>query len=230
MLSATKIMLFALWSAFPPYHHHEFPTWRIPLHRADTGAFLLADALGAAGLTIVEDVDRVYSTDPHGTDGQQAQLLRETSAAELAKLHGTLPLDRALLEVMANARHIERVQVVNGLGPGRLTAALRGKHVGSIIHTGRWPRLSPHLPAEGSRAAILRLISDNRLCRRLWAGAEIMPCIRTNNLGGSAPGTFILEAAIDDRPACPKRLGSSWNTQRPEDRRGRTSVERPCAL
>jgi molybdenum storage protein len=37
---------------------------------------------------------------------------------------------------MANARHIERVQVVNGLVPGRLTAALRGEHVGTIIHTG----------------------------------------------------------------------------------------------
>src|SRR5262245_42820021 len=34
-------------SAFPPYHHHEFPTSRIPLHRADTGAFLLDEALGA---------------------------------------------------------------------------------------------------------------------------------------------------------------------------------------
>jgi molybdenum storage protein len=123
-------------SAFPPYHHHEFPTSRLPLHRADTGAFLLADALGAAGLTIVEDVDGVCTTDPHGPDGKQARLLKETSAAELAKLRGTLPLDRALLDVMANARHIERVQVVNGLVPGRLTAALRGQHVGTIIHTG----------------------------------------------------------------------------------------------
>ena len=123
-------------SAFPPYHHHEFPTSRIPLHRADTGAFLLADALGAAGLTIVEDVDGVYTTDPNGADGKNAKLLRETSAAELAKLKGTLPVDRALLEVMANARHLERVQVVNGLVPGRLTAALRGQHVGSIILTG----------------------------------------------------------------------------------------------
>ncbi len=53
-------------SAFPPYHHHEFPTSRIPTHRADTGAFLLADALGAAGLTIVEDVDGVYDHRPQG--------------------------------------------------------------------------------------------------------------------------------------------------------------------
>ena len=48
----------AVGSAFPPYHHHEFPNSRLPTHRADTGAFLLADALGAAGLTIVEDVER----------------------------------------------------------------------------------------------------------------------------------------------------------------------------
>jgi molybdenum storage protein len=123
-------------SAFPPYHHHEFPNSRIPTHRADTGAFLLADALGAAGLTIVEDVDGVYTADPKGPNGAQAELLRETSAAELAKQEGSLPFDRALLDVMATARHIERVQVVNGLVPGRLTAALRGEHVGTIVRTG----------------------------------------------------------------------------------------------
>ncbi len=126
-------------SAFPPYHHHEFPTSRIPPNRADTGAFLLADALGAAGLTIVEDVDGVYDIDPKGAGGEKAKLLRETSAAELAKLKGSLPLDRALMEVMATARHLAHVQVVNGLVPGRLTAALRGEHVGTIIHTGARP-------------------------------------------------------------------------------------------
>ena len=57
------------------------------------------------------------------------------SAAELAKTPGTLPFDRALLDVMATARHIERVQVINGLVPGRLTAALRGEHVGTIVKT-----------------------------------------------------------------------------------------------
>src|SRR5215472_9732039 len=123
-------------SAFPPYHHHEFPGSRIPPHRADAGAFLLADALGAAGLTIVEDVDGVYDADPKGPSGERAKLLREVSAADLAKRRGTLPFDRTLLEVMATARHIERVQLVNGLVPGRLTAALRGGHVGTIIRTG----------------------------------------------------------------------------------------------
>ena len=131
-LSATRAVVA---SAFPPYHHHEFPGARIPPHRADTGAFLVADALGAAGLTIVEDVDGVYTADPNGADGAKAQLLKETSFAELAKQPGTLPFDRALLEVMATARHIERVQVVNGLKAGNLTAALRGEHVGTLIHT-----------------------------------------------------------------------------------------------
>jgi molybdenum storage protein len=123
-------------SAFPPYNHHEFPGSRIPPHRADTGAFLLADALGAAGLTIVEDVDGLYSSDPNGPDGKQAQFLPTANAADLAQRPGTLPFDRALLDVMATARHIERVQIVNGLVPGRLTAALRGEHVGTLIRTG----------------------------------------------------------------------------------------------
>src|SRR5262245_35654691 len=117
-------------SAYPPYHHHEFPNSRIPTHRSDTGAFLVADALGAAGLTIVEDVDGVYTTDPNGEDGATASLLPETSVDELAALEGTLPFDPALLDVMATARHISRVQLVNGLVSGRLTAALRGEHVG----------------------------------------------------------------------------------------------------
>ena len=123
-------------SAFPPYHHHEFPSSRIPIHRADVGAFLIADALGAAGLTIVEDVDGIYDADPNDSGGKRAQLIRETSAADLAKQQGTLPIDRAVLDIMATARHLARVQLINGLVAGRLTAALRGEHVGTIIRTG----------------------------------------------------------------------------------------------
>ena len=123
-------------SAFPPYNHHEFTGSRLPIHGSDTGAFLVADALGAAGLTIVEDVDGVYTADPTGPDAAKAELIKETCFEELSKQKGTLPFDRALLEIMANARNIQTVQVVNGLVPGRLTAALRGQHVGTIIHTG----------------------------------------------------------------------------------------------
>jgi molybdenum storage protein len=74
-----------------------------------------------------------------GPGGDKAQLLRETSFTDLSKLQGTLPFDRALLDVKATARRNERAQIVNGLVPGLLTAALRGQHVGSIIHTGARP-------------------------------------------------------------------------------------------
>ena len=73
---------------------------------------------------------------PKGPGGDKAKLLHETSCTELAKSKGPLPFDGAMLEVMATARHISHVQVVNGLIPGRLTAALRGEHVGTIVHTG----------------------------------------------------------------------------------------------
>lgn len=129
-LSATRAVV---GSAFPPYHHHEFPGERIPPHRGDTGAYLLADALGAAGLTIVEDVDGVYDADPKGANGASAKLLDTVSAQALLNTTGTLPVDRALLEVMANGRQVKSVQVINGLVPGRLTAALRGEHVGTLI-------------------------------------------------------------------------------------------------
>ncbi len=123
-------------SGYPPYHNHEFPNSRIPTHRADTGAFLLADALGAASLTIIEDVDGIYTADPKGTEADSAKLISEVEYSELAKQKGTLPIDPALLEVMKNARHVKRVQVINGLVPGNLTAALRGEHIGTLIKTG----------------------------------------------------------------------------------------------
>jgi molybdenum storage protein len=124
-------------SAFPPFHHHELPPafGRIPPNRADTGAFLIADALGAARLTIVEDVDGVFTVDPNDPQGATPELVRDISAAELATWKGTLPVDRAFLERLANARHITQVQVINGLVPGRLVKALRGEHVGTIIRS-----------------------------------------------------------------------------------------------
>ena len=71
--------------------------------------------------------------------GKTGEVHRRDERRGLAKLQGTLPFDRALLDVMATARHLEHVQIVNGLVPGRLTAALRGEHVGTIIHTGARP-------------------------------------------------------------------------------------------
>jgi molybdenum storage protein len=129
----------AVGSAFPPFHHHEFPSpvGRLPSHRADTGAFLIADALGAARLTIVEDVDGVFTVDPNDPQGATPELIRDITAGELAMHPGTLPVDRAMLDLLARARHLTSVQVVGGLTSGRILPALRGEHVGTIIRSGR---------------------------------------------------------------------------------------------
>jgi molybdenum storage protein len=133
-LSASRA---AVGSAFPPYHHHEFPppVGRIPPHRADTGAFLIADELGAKSLTLVEDVDGLYSADPNNPGGATPEFIPEASASELTSSPATLPFDRTLLEVMAAAKHLDRIQIINGLVPGNLLRALRGEHVGTIIHS-----------------------------------------------------------------------------------------------
>jgi molybdenum storage protein len=133
-LAATRAVV---GSAFPPYHHHEFPPaiGRIPPHRADTGAFLIADEVGASRLTLVEDVDGLYTADPNNPGGATPEFIPETSASELATNPKTLPFDRTLLEVMAVAKHLEQIQIVNGLVPGNVLRALRGEHVGTIVHS-----------------------------------------------------------------------------------------------
>jgi molybdenum storage protein len=125
-------------SAFPPYHHHEFPAvvGRIPPHRADTGAFLIADAVGAQRLTLVEDVDGLYTADPNQPGAAAPEFIPEISVAELRDRRlPTLPVDRMLLEVMATSRNLHEVQIVNGRTPGNVLRALRGEHVGTIIRS-----------------------------------------------------------------------------------------------
>ena len=131
-LAATQAVISA---AYPPYNAHEFPpaSGRVPIHRADAGALLIADALGAARLVLVEDVDGIYTADP---DEGSAELIRETTAGAL--LDGgpaTLPVDRAFLDILRTTRHVKTVQVVNGLVSGNLTRALRDEHVGTIVNS-----------------------------------------------------------------------------------------------
>ena len=82
----------------------------------------------------------VYDPDPEGTGRQEGEALARGERRRSRKHKGTLPFDRALLDVMGDRAPLERVQVVNGLVPGRLTAALRGEHVGTIIRTGAKPK------------------------------------------------------------------------------------------
>jgi molybdenum storage protein len=123
----------AVANGYPPYGVHEFPpaVGKIPPHRSDAGAFLLADAYGAARTIYVKDVDGVFRGDPDDRDG----FIPRIGARELLDLGlPGLPVDRLVLQMMADARHVTEVQVVNGLAPSTITKALAGEHVGTIIH------------------------------------------------------------------------------------------------
>lgn len=123
-------------NGYPPYGLYEFPpeVGKIPPHRTDSGALLLADAYGAARTILVKDVDGVFTSDPAvGTDSPE--LIGRVGAAELQSMNlATLPIDAMVLQVMAHTKHVKEVQVVNGLTAGNITKALQGHHVGTIIH------------------------------------------------------------------------------------------------
>jgi molybdenum storage protein len=53
-----------------------------------------------------------------------------------------LIVERAVLDLMLNARNIKEIQFVNGLRPGQLSAALDGEPVGTIIFNAASGRMS----------------------------------------------------------------------------------------
>jgi molybdenum storage protein len=127
----------AVSNGYPPYGIYEFPpeVGKIPPHRTDTGAFLLADAYGAARLIYVKDVDGVFTSDPAATNGSPVELIPRIGAgALLARKLDTLPVDELVLQLMAHAKHQKEIQIINGLTPGNITKALQGEHVGTLVH------------------------------------------------------------------------------------------------
>lgn len=106
-------------NAFPPYGLHEFPpvVGKIPQHRSDAGAFLLADAYGANRLVYVKDRDL-------GVAAIGVDQLRE---------RGDSPVDPLVLDLMGTAKHVREIHVVNGRTPGALSDAVGGKQAGTLI-------------------------------------------------------------------------------------------------
>jgi molybdenum storage protein len=133
-LSASRA---AVSNGFPPYGLYELPpeVGKIPPHRTDTGAFLLADAYGAARTIYVKDVDGVFTSDPATAQTNPPELIPRIGVTELmAKNLDALPIDALVLELMAHAKHQKEIQIVNGRTPGNIMKALQGEHVGTIIH------------------------------------------------------------------------------------------------
>jgi molybdenum storage protein len=69
-------------------------------------------------------------------DGRRGRSAGVDAAELLAMDLPTLPIDRIVLELMADAKHVKEIQIVNGLQRGNITKALRGEHVGTIVTAG----------------------------------------------------------------------------------------------
>ncbi|HWF74650.1 MAG TPA: hypothetical protein VG186_14965 [Solirubrobacteraceae bacterium] len=124
----------AIFAGMPPYDmwQHVPAEGVIPPYRTDAGCFLVAEVYGARQMIYVKDEDGLYTANPK-TD-ESATLIPEITVDELIERDlADLVIERPVLELMRNARHIKSVQVINGLRPGLITRALAGEHVGTII-------------------------------------------------------------------------------------------------
>jgi molybdenum storage protein len=120
--------------SIPPYHFWEPPSpdGPLPTHGPDFGLFILAEVLGMKRLIFVKDVDGMFDKDPH--KHADAKPYKKIALDDLmANLPPELCIDKQLLDAWKNARHVERVQIVNGLKHGELTRALAGEDAGTVI-------------------------------------------------------------------------------------------------
>lgn len=119
----------------PPFAYWEKPVagTRIPANRTDAGVWLTAEVLGARRALFIKDEDGLFEDDPKKNPA--ARHIPRISAQEL--IAADLPdvvVERVVLEYMLRGRHCTEIQIVNGLIPGQVTAALEGEDVGTVIY------------------------------------------------------------------------------------------------
>jgi molybdenum storage protein len=118
----------------PPYGLFEHPpeSGLIPPHRTDTGAFLMAEVLGAKSCILVKNVDGLFTENP--TVNPDAELIEDITVDELLAMEmEDMVLESKLLYLLRDANSLKEVRIVNGHKPGNVTRALRGEKVGTVI-------------------------------------------------------------------------------------------------
>jgi molybdenum storage protein len=121
--------------AMPPYGLFERPSslGRIPPHRTDVGAFLLAEVMGARRCILIKDEQGLYTADPK--KDRSAEFIPEIEINDLLKRDlNDLAIERSMLETLQNARNLREVFIVNGLERGHITRAIEGEQVGSRLY------------------------------------------------------------------------------------------------
>jgi len=129
-----KLGLLPVIHGTPPYGLYEHPpeVGRIPPHRTDTGALLIAEMLGAKSCILLKDVDGLYTEDPR--THPDATLIEEIGSDELIRRDmEDLVVERKVMDILRDAKTIREVKIVNGHKPGCLTKAIRGEKVGTVV-------------------------------------------------------------------------------------------------
>jgi molybdenum storage protein len=121
--------------AMPPYGLFESPpaVGRIPPHRTDVGAFLLAEVMGAERCILIKDEQGLYTADPK--KDPNARFIPEIELGELEAMDlNDLAVERTMLESLRTARTVREVFIVNGLVRDNITRALNGENSGTRIY------------------------------------------------------------------------------------------------
>ncbi len=125
----------------PPYGYFEHPAeyGSIPPHRTDSGAFLLAENIGARSLIYLKDEKGLYECDPKKATPRKRNKLKyykHISARELRELDlDDLIIERDVVRLLERAKNITRLQVIDALNqPEDILRALEGEAVGTIIY------------------------------------------------------------------------------------------------
>jgi molybdenum storage protein len=119
----------------PPYNYFAIrpAKGRIPIHRTDVGTIILADLMGARACIFIKDEKGLYTDDPK--KNPKAEFIPEIGAKTLMEKDlEDLAIERPCLEILQNSEVVKQIQIINGLEKGNITRALRGEHVGTIIH------------------------------------------------------------------------------------------------
>jgi molybdenum storage protein len=97
------------------------------------GTLLTAEVLGAHRCILVKDEKGLYTDDPKRNPA--AEFIPEIAVEDLIGMDlPDLPVERAMLRALAQARSVREVLIVNGRERGTLTAALRGENPGTRIY------------------------------------------------------------------------------------------------
>ena len=124
----------AIFFGMPPYTYWQRSpeVGKIPPYRTDTGCYLISEVYSTKSMIYVKDEDGLYTNDPK--KDPNATFIPEITAEELIERDlQDVVVERAVIDMMKNAKNGRQIQIINGMKKGNLTRALNGEHVGTII-------------------------------------------------------------------------------------------------